>query len=479
MVMDERKAHSPEAFAGSFLRRKEVEGDKNMALNNSNDHWAFLEEIEAPLWVDLTLEANSTNQHIDDDWFYRSHLFHQCSSRQLKAAFLNSGEDSMGLNFDLVGPSSPQLLSSVSKSRGKDFVSKKWRRENQDFTDKRHLDKVLSGTSSCGNSGSSDEMNPKSSFIQLKGTTSSKSGSVCKSSLTGNHIPNCSKPTSSGGDPTCSFSSVTNKANESSTASTITSESGQQQQQKFMEKSNPALSQTNGILSVIKAGFRKSGIMRPAARVEINCDRRKSRGRKSSFSKSSVGSSSNPGSNGRTSTSTSIQYKERSPDSRNVTRMSYATKNRTKPSKVSKLSTHKNERGTANYIIGPNVSNSIHTEAEKPKVQYQILRRKPLDSVLVKETKPVTTVKSKKKPVVGGSNRLAAPGKENLKGRIAGSQKCNNKGIAPVTMVWSPKGTKQSILRRTDQTGLAGKGKVGGPSHLLRLKDVPKRPHFR
>ncbi|KAM1228341.1 hypothetical protein ACFX2J_007449 [Malus domestica] len=479
MVMDERKAHSPEAFAGSFLRHKEVEGDKNMALNNSNDHWAFLEEIEAPLWVDLTLEANSTNQHIDDDWFYRSHLFHQCSSRQLKAAFLNSGEDSMGLNFDLVGPSSPQLLSSVSKSRGKDFVSKKWRRENQDFTDKRHLDKVLSGTSSCGNSGSSDEMNPKSSFIQLKGTTSSKSGSVCKSSLTGNHIPNCSKPTSSGGDPTCSFSSVTNKANESSTASTITSESGQQQQQKFMEKSNPALSQTNGILSVIKAGFRKSGITRPAARVEINCDRRKSRGRKSSFSKSSVGSSSNPGSNGRTSTSTSIQYKERSPDSRNVTRMSYATKNRIKPSKVSKLSTHKNERGTANYRIGPNVSKSIHTEAAKPKVQYQILRRKPLDSVLVKETKPVTTVKSKKKPVVGGSNRLVAPGKENLKGRIAGSQKCNNKGIAPVTMVWSPKGTKQSILRRTDRTGLAGKGKVGGPSHLLSLKDVPKRPHFR
>ncbi|XP_050138584.1 uncharacterized protein LOC126614928 [Malus sylvestris] len=466
-----RKAHSSAAF----------EEDKNMDLKNSNDHWAFLEEIEAPMWVDLTLEANSTNQHIDDDWFYRSHLFHQNSSRQLKAAFSTSGEDSIGLNFDFVGPSSPQLPSSVSKSRGKDFVSKKWRGGNQDFADKRHLDKVLSGTSSCGNSGSSDKMKPKSSFIQLKGTSSSKSSSVCKSSLTTNHIPSCSKPTSSGGDPTCSLSSGTNKADESSTTSTITSEIGQQQQQqKFMEKSNPVLSQANGIFSVIKAGFRKSGITRPAARVEIHGDRRQSRVHKSSSSKSSVGSSSNPRSEGRASTSTSIQYKERTPDSRNVARMSYATKNRIRPSIVSKPSTHKIERGTANNRMGPNVSNSVHVEAAKPKVQYQIQRRKPLESVRVNENKSTTaTVKSKEKPVVGGSNRMAASGKENVKGKMAGSQKCSNKGIAPVTMVWSPKGTKQSILQRTDRTGLAGKGKVGGQSHLVSLKDIPKRPHFR
>ncbi|KAM0997696.1 hypothetical protein ACFX2I_007534 [Malus domestica] len=37
------EAHSPEAFGGSFQRRIEVEGDKNMTLSNSNDCWALLE----------------------------------------------------------------------------------------------------------------------------------------------------------------------------------------------------------------------------------------------------------------------------------------------------------------------------------------------------------------------------------------------------------------------------------------------------
>ncbi|KAM1228346.1 hypothetical protein ACFX2J_007454 [Malus domestica] len=101
------EANSPEAFGGSFQRRKEVEGDKNMALSNSNDrwellesglidknmalknsndHWAFLDHLlhnfrllslsqepktlKNTINVDLTLEAIST----DGDCFYRSHL---------------------------------------------------------------------------------------------------------------------------------------------------------------------------------------------------------------------------------------------------------------------------------------------------------------------------------------------------------------------------------------------------------------------
>ncbi|BFG29337.1 hypothetical protein CerSpe_156120 [Prunus speciosa] len=453
---------------------------KNMVLKKSNDHWAFLEEIEAPMWVDLTLESNSNSQHIDDEWFYRSHLFHQCSSRQLKAAFSNSGEDSMALNYDLEGPPSPKPSSSVSKSRGKDFVNKKWIGDHQDFSlDKRNPEKVLSGTSYCGNSGSSDEMKPKSSFIHLKGTSSSKSSSVCKSSFFGNPIPNCSKPISSCEDPTCTLSSMTNKADEGSTTSTITSESGQQKQQKFMEKSNQALSQANGLLSVIKARLRKSGVTRPASRVEINGDRRQSRGRKSSSSKSSVGSSSNPCNDGRTSASMSIQYKERTPDSRNVARMTHASNNRIKSSKVSKT-THKIDRGTTKYRMAPNVAKPVHLEAAKPKVQYQTFRRKPLEPVGVHEKKSITTtVKSKEKAVVGRSNRLAASGKENVKRRIVGSQKGNSKDIAAVTMVWSPKGTKESILQRNDRTGLAGKEKFSGQSPLVSVKDVPKRPHFR
>ncbi|KAK9938258.1 hypothetical protein M0R45_015008 [Rubus argutus] len=90
-----------------------------MMKKNSNDHWDFLEEIEAPMWVDLLLQANINNQDGDDDWFYRSHLLR----------FLILGEESAALNFNLLGPSSPKLPSSVSRSRGKNYVSKKWRED--------------------------------------------------------------------------------------------------------------------------------------------------------------------------------------------------------------------------------------------------------------------------------------------------------------------------------------------------------------
>lgn len=76
------------------------------------------------------------------------------------------------------------------------------------------------------------------------------------------------------------------------------------------------------------------------------------------------------------------------------------------------------------------------------------------------------TLKSKEKPVVGGSYRLAASRKENVKvlaasgnenivkGRAAGSrtQKCNSNGVAAVTMVTGQKGTKDSTLQGHDRT---------------------------
>lgn len=107
------------------------------------------------------------------------------------------------------------------------------------------------------------------------------------------------------------------------------------------------------------------------------------------------------------------------------------------------------------------------------KVQVQNLRRKPLGPVRVNENKLITaTVKSKEKPVVVGSCRLAASGIENVKGlatcdkkvnivkgKAAGSrtQKCNSKGVAAGTIVTGQKGTRNSILQGHDRTGLAGK----------------------
>jgi hypothetical protein len=159
-----------------------------------------------------------------------------------------------------------------------------------------------------------------------------------------------------------------NKADESNTVSTITYESGQQQQQNMGKSSRP-LSQTSGLLSLIKTGTRKSCVTRQASRVEINGDRRQSRGRNSSSGKSSVGSSSNPCYDVRSSTSTSMQYKERTPDRRNMTRKCDAAKSKIFFFKASKTSTHKIEQGTSNYRMGPNIAKSTCQQTAKPKVR--------------------------------------------------------------------------------------------------------------
>ncbi|KAM1228347.1 hypothetical protein ACFX2J_007454 [Malus domestica] len=53
------EANSPEAFGGSFQRRKEVEGDKNMALSNSNDRWELLESG----LIDKNMALKNSNDH--------------------------------------------------------------------------------------------------------------------------------------------------------------------------------------------------------------------------------------------------------------------------------------------------------------------------------------------------------------------------------------------------------------------------------
>lgn len=288
--------------------------------------------------------------------------FHQCSSRELKIAFSHSGEEGTGLNFDLLGPSSPKLPSSVSRSRGKHYVSKKWRGDNQVMPiDKRHPVNALSGTSSCVTSESGNDMKTKPSYVHLKGTSRSKSSWVSKSSSIRNSIPSCA-------DSTSTLTSTDKKVDESNTASTITHDIDQQQRPNMRNSSNP-LSQASGLLSLIKTGMRKSCVSRQASRVEITGDTRQSRGRNSSSGKSSVGSSSNPCYDVRSSISTSMQYKERTPDSRNMTRISIATKNKVKFSKASKTSTDKIEQGTSNYRTVPNTGKSAYQQAAKPKVR--------------------------------------------------------------------------------------------------------------
>ncbi|KAG6637414.1 hypothetical protein CIPAW_11G176900 [Carya illinoinensis] len=369
-----------------------------MALKKANDHWTFLEEIEAPMWVDLTLEVKISNQDTHDEWFHTSHLFHQRSSHQLKSAFSCCGESTLTSDFESVS-TSPKLPSSVSRSRGKDYRSKKWRAENYESLHKQHPLKVLSGTSSCLDLRFGEELKSKS--INLKGTTR-----------------------------TC----------ESNTRSTVTSQSSQQRELKCIEVSTQPFD-PSGLLSNQRISHRKDCVTRQASRVEINHDKRLSRGYRSSSGKSSVGSSSNILYDVKSLTSTSIGHKEITPTSRNVARTSYVAKNKVKTSNVSKASTIKIEERSSNSRRGVKISvlKPDHEEATKPKVQHQTLQ--PL-RVNERELS-MAAIKSKEKLRAIKPNRSVGAGKENATGRMIINQKCIGKGTSALAMVRGQKGTKQ------------------------------------
>ncbi|KAG6637415.1 hypothetical protein CIPAW_11G176900 [Carya illinoinensis] len=350
------------------------------------------------MWVDLTLEVKISNQDTHDEWFHTSHLFHQRSSHQLKSAFSCCGESTLTSDFESVS-TSPKLPSSVSRSRGKDYRSKKWRAENYESLHKQHPLKVLSGTSSCLDLRFGEELKSKS--INLKGTTR-----------------------------TC----------ESNTRSTVTSQSSQQRELKCIEVSTQPFD-PSGLLSNQRISHRKDCVTRQASRVEINHDKRLSRGYRSSSGKSSVGSSSNILYDVKSLTSTSIGHKEITPTSRNVARTSYVAKNKVKTSNVSKASTIKIEERSSNSRRGVKISvlKPDHEEATKPKVQHQTLQ--PL-RVNERELS-MAAIKSKEKLRAIKPNRSVGAGKENATGRMIINQKCIGKGTSALAMVRGQKGTKQ------------------------------------
>ncbi|KAL7131081.1 hypothetical protein ABFS83_13G176000 [Erythranthe nasuta] len=215
------------------------------------------DEIEAPMWVDLTLECNSTYEDKDDEWFNISHPFHQSSARQLISASSISA-----------GPTSPKLPQSVSKSRGKDYKNKK----QEPLVCRLALNKQLLFENSSSKSSSI-------STGKVNENTLSQTGALV--------FP---KPASSfGGEGSNSNGSITSEA----TAGKLTEAS-----------TLPFGSTTGGLLyNKIRDSLRKSYVTRQASRVE---------GQKSCSSKSSVGSSSNPACQGNM---------EETPDSINIKKM--------------------------------------------------------------------------------------------------------------------------------------------------------------
>ncbi|KAL0549894.1 hypothetical protein IC582_014389 [Cucumis melo] len=192
----------------------------------SNDYWAFLEEIEAPMWVDLSLEGKPYNQNIDDKWFYTHHQAHQSSSHDLKLAFSQLYDEGKTLDSELIkASSSPTLPDSVSRSRGKDFDGRKCKGNCQGFAMNKQI--VVIGSSSEG-----------------------------KESV------------------------------DSRTSSTIISGIGHQQKHKPMEVISQPLSSSSKLLSDMRRSLRKSHATRQASRLEVSNCRRQSSGHNSSISSS-------------------------------------------------------------------------------------------------------------------------------------------------------------------------------------------------
>ncbi|XP_022753966.1 uncharacterized protein LOC111302302 [Durio zibethinus] len=423
-----------------------------MAFKNQKDHWAFLEEIEAPMWVDLTIEAKLNGQAIDDEWFQTSHLFHQSSSRELKSAFFLSGEDG-------IGASSSTFPQSVSRSRGKDYRSKKWKGNFHDVSlNKIQTMKVLNGKSSGLESGSSEGIKPKLSFIGLKGTSSSKTSSV--SEITENVKGKNVKPVFLCEDAQRSSSPVADKSGETNSRSTVSTESiQQQQQQKFFEVSSRGFGQTSELLSSVRISLRKSCITRPASRVEIKADRRESRDHKSSSSKSSVGSSSYSGYDVKRSTIALIKRKEQTTDSRKISNMCNASNVRGKERNCN--------TGTEGLVT---VAKPTWQEVAKSKLPHKVNEQKSLAG----------TTKAREKVGFGKINKVTGAGKENNIGEISLSQKCNGKGNAAGGMVVGRKGTSQTTSQKGVRTGpVVPKGRVGNQREGKTSTNSTRKLYFR
>ncbi|XP_058765534.1 uncharacterized protein LOC131639030 isoform X2 [Vicia villosa] len=430
------------------------------------DHWAFLEHFDAPMWADLTLEPNSAITD-DDDWFDKNHLFHQLSARELKSKFAHSVE----------GFASPGLPSSVSKSRGKHYKNKiKW---GKGINLNALLDKQ-EGLSrrGCIKQGASIgyEAKPKS--------TSSVSNP--KSGLTFEH--NAGGKTMSKarcGNLVGSSSSMDKKNYERSTRTMLTSEnmiqkkvsydekrkrssvrsnsfgkslvteaSRVQDQHKYTELSNKPCDQTSGSSSVNSICLRKSYVTQKASKVEMDVDNMKSRGRKSSSGKSSVGSCSNP------SYEVSKEQRKKITITKDVVTMNLAVKNRSNLGNKFKTSSITAEGKGKGSIIGNNIN------VAKSLIKTQSVRSSTKLPGKVNKTKCTAAKETLHK------------GKENATMKLTVNKNCNEKGVLARGVLKSPK-TRQ---HKDDKAGLAALtilGKVNGEREAKNPVNPARRIYLR
>ncbi|KAK4439888.1 hypothetical protein Salat_0323700 [Sesamum alatum] len=304
------------------------------------NHWAILDEIEAPMWADLALECDSTYEDKDDEWFHVSHPFHQYSAKQLISKLSNSVECGMNLGFDVLGSSSPKLPPSVSKSRGKDYKSGKHEPVVCSFTvNKQRVSKSLSNKSLSIDAGSGKAITKNTIDGKVKDHSKYKSGSVGDHILSETTTDAFTKSVSSSTDGKTSVKSVAFGGGGSNSTSTITSDNAGWN---LIEASSQPGGPSSRSLLNLRDSLRKSYVTRQASRVVIK-GVNQSEGQDSSSSKSSVRSSLQPGCDGMNSVETATT--DKTPDSRNSATMFQLPTN-----KVNRANVHKAPSARARNI---------------------------------------------------------------------------------------------------------------------------------
>lgn len=126
-----------------------------------------------------------------------------------------------------------------------------------------------------------------------------------------------------------------------------------QHKHKYMEVSSKICDQKSGSSSVNSISLRKSRLTPKVSKVEMDVGNMKSRGRKSSSGKSSIGSCSNPSYKVKF---VSMQQREKITDENDVGTMNLADKNRCNPGNKSKTSSIKLEGKETGSTLGNKIN---------------------------------------------------------------------------------------------------------------------------
>ncbi|KAJ4975903.1 hypothetical protein NE237_001009 [Protea cynaroides] len=466
MVLRKSKADLSLVNRGVFQKRKCVANGEGSSKKTSEsvDHWAFLEEIEAPMWVDLTVETESMHQDIHDAWFQVTHPFHQYPAHELMSALSLSREGNRNSNSELLGSYSP-MPPSVSRSRGKDYRSRKWGEGNHvGSLNKQQPIGSLGGKISKMVRESVQEIEPKYKFGNQKDPATKKESSICLSSSTTSMRSNSSKMMSTFRETKSSSfvkSSVIGDSNSTSTTGnqksssnfrlSFLTENNQQQLQESSEVPHQTSGLTTGFILAESIRLTRTGVTRPPSRVEIkqhsNCNKsssskpsvlpnlnpvKQSNGRKSSSSKSSsVGSSKNPRCDLKATTLAAVVNSETTPESRTVISFGQAAKHpKKKASNVSKTSRIQDRGLTSISQLGGKALDGKSTNRRsrilcqtEPTNALRAGKIQQSSHVYMKAEEPAGTRSSK--TVIGSKNVNAgqiSSGKENAAGDIPGQK---------------------------------------------------------